>query len=315
MGGLARELDVAIVAGFCERLPESEVANSAALIDAQGVRAIYRKAHLWHEESTIFTAGDRPPPVVETRFGRLAVMICYDLEFPEWVRLPALAGAQLLCAPVNWPLAPRPQGERPAEMVKAQANAAVNRLFIAVCDRCETERGVAWIGGSVIVDADGYPLTQSLEGEGMVLASMDLGTADDSTSAATITCIAIGGRCCIETAGAVGGPGCSAERLCRWGKSAVWALIASPISSASDTENAADGGHSQRGVVGPRELQLRHIGEVHAVQAEDHRRDGQNRPQPASRFTTSFCLTVTSARLTCMALVSISRMSSMLLTT
>lgn len=178
-GALARELDVAIVAGFCERLPDGEVANSAALIDAQGVRAIYRKAHLWHEESTIFTAGDRPPPVIETRFGRLAVMICYDLEFPEWVRLPALAGAQLLCAPVNWPLAPRPQGERPAEMVKAQANAAVNRLFIAVCDRCETERGVAWIGGSVIVDADGYPLTQSLTGEGMVLASMDIGAADD----------------------------------------------------------------------------------------------------------------------------------------
>ncbi|WP_459377530.1 nitrilase-related carbon-nitrogen hydrolase [Serratia sp. ser-z] len=178
-GTLARELDVAIVAGFCERLPDGGVANSAALIDAQGVRAIYRKAHLWHEESTIFTPGDRPPPVVETRFGRLAVMICYDLEFPEWVRLPALAGAQLLCAPVNWPLAPRPQGERPAEMVKAQANAAVNRLFIAVCDRCETERGVAWIGGSAIVDADGYPLTQSLTGEGMVLASMDIGAADD----------------------------------------------------------------------------------------------------------------------------------------
>lgn len=154
-GALARELDVAIVAGFCERLPDGGVANSAALIDAQGVRAIYRKAHLWHEESTIFTPGDRPPPVVETRFGRLAVMICYDLEFPEWVRLPALAGAQLLCAPVNWPQAPRPQGERPAEMVKAQANAAVNRLFIAVCDRCETERGVAWIGGRCCIEAAG----------------------------------------------------------------------------------------------------------------------------------------------------------------
>ena len=35
-GALARELDVAIVAGFCERLPDGEVANSAALIDAQG---------------------------------------------------------------------------------------------------------------------------------------------------------------------------------------------------------------------------------------------------------------------------------------
>ncbi|ARH12235.1 hypothetical protein EIM00_21885 [Pseudomonas aeruginosa] len=51
--------------------------------------------------------------MVATRFGRIAVMVCYDLEFPEWVRLPALSGAQLLCAPVNWPAAPRPEGERP----------------------------------------------------------------------------------------------------------------------------------------------------------------------------------------------------------
>jgi len=96
--------------------------------------------------------------VVPTRFGRIAVMICYDLEFPEWVRLPALDGAQLLCAPVNWPAFPRPDGERPAEIVRVQADAAVNRMFIAACDRTGEERGVAWVAGSVIVDADGWPL-------------------------------------------------------------------------------------------------------------------------------------------------------------
>lgn len=42
------------------------------------------------------------------------MMICYDLELPEWVRLAALAGADLLCVPVNWPDGPRPAGERPA---------------------------------------------------------------------------------------------------------------------------------------------------------------------------------------------------------
>ncbi|MFK3841177.1 nitrilase family protein [Serratia sp. NPDC087055] len=180
---LAREFDVVIVAGFCERLEAGQVANSCAMIDASGVRAVYRKVHLWHEESGIFTAGDQPPPVIETRFGRLAMMICYDLEFPEWVRLPALSGAQLLCAPVNWPLASRPKGERPAEMVKVQANAAVNRLFIAVSDRCGEERGVDWIGGSVIVDADGYPLAgaENLSGEGLLLAEMDLSVADDKS--------------------------------------------------------------------------------------------------------------------------------------
>ncbi|HCT8043937.1 nitrilase family protein [Pseudomonas aeruginosa] len=177
---LAGELDLVIVGGFCERLDPQRVANSAALVDADGVRAIYRKAHLWNEEGGIFEAGEQPPPVVATRFGRIAVMVCYDLEFPEWVRLPALSGAQLLCAPVNWPAAPRPEGERPAEVVRVQANASVNRLFIAACDRCGQERGVDWVGGSVIVDADGYPLDGPLQGEaGMLLARLDFAEADE----------------------------------------------------------------------------------------------------------------------------------------
>ena len=140
------------------RRPAATVYNSAALVDAGRLRCVYRKAHLWDRERLWFTPGSAAPPVVATRFGRIAVMICYDLEFPEWVRLPALDGAQLLCAPVNWPAAPRPDGERPAEVVRVQADAGLNRMFIAACDRTGQERGVAWVSGSVIVDADGWPL-------------------------------------------------------------------------------------------------------------------------------------------------------------
>ena len=176
---LARELNLVIVGGFCERLPGDELANSAAMIDANGLRAVYRKAHLWDAEKDIFTAGDAPPPVVETLHGRLGMMICYDLEFPEWVRLAALAGADLLCAPVNWPDGPRPQTERPAEVLRVQANASVNRMFIAACDRYGHERGVGWVQGSVIVDADGYPLAGPAEqgGEQLLLASLNLAEA------------------------------------------------------------------------------------------------------------------------------------------
>jgi 5-aminopentanamidase len=154
---LAAELDLVIVGGFCE-IAGPDVFNSAALVDASGLRTVYRKAHLWDAEPQWFARGAAPPPVVATRHGLIAVMICYDLEFPEWVRLPALDGAQLLCAPVNWPAYPRPDGERPAEVVRVQADAAVNRMLIAVCDRVGDERGVGWVGGSVIVDADGWPL-------------------------------------------------------------------------------------------------------------------------------------------------------------
>jgi 5-aminopentanamidase len=147
-----------IVGGFCELGEDGAVYNSAALVDASGTRAVYRKVHLWDREKLVFTAASTAPPVVSLPFGRVAMAICYDLEFPEWVRLPALDGADLLAAPVNWPMAPRPAGERPAEVVKAQAGAATNGMFVAVADRCGTERGVEWIGGTIIVGPDGYPV-------------------------------------------------------------------------------------------------------------------------------------------------------------
>lgn len=176
---LARELNIVVVGGFCELVAGDELGNSAAMVDAQGLRAVYRKVHLWDAEKEIFTAGDAPPPVIETVFGRIGMLICYDLEFPEWVRLPALAGADLLCAPVNWPDGPRPATERPAEVLRVQANASVNRMFIAACDRYGHERGVNWVQGSVIVDADGYPLAGPAEqgGEQILLATLNLAQA------------------------------------------------------------------------------------------------------------------------------------------
>jgi predicted amidohydrolase len=176
---LAKELNIVVVGGFCERLTGDQLANSAAMIDARGLRAVYRKAHLWDAESEIFSPGNDAPPVVETVHGRIGLLICYDLEFPEWVRLPALAGAELLCAPVNWPDGPRPPTERPAEVVRVQANASVNRMFIAACDRHGHERGVGWVQGSVIVDADGYPLAGPAEqgGEQILLATLNLAEA------------------------------------------------------------------------------------------------------------------------------------------
>jgi predicted amidohydrolase len=170
--------DVVLVAGTNERAADGALRNSAVLLDASGLRAVYRKAHLWDREKLFFAPGDAPPPVVDTAVGRIAVMVCYDLEFPEWVRLPALAGAELLCAPVNWPAFPRPEGERPGEVVRVQANAMVNRLPIAVADREGPERGVDWVGGCVVVDADGWPVSRPA-GPGLFLADLDLATARD----------------------------------------------------------------------------------------------------------------------------------------
>jgi 2,6-dihydroxypseudooxynicotine hydrolase len=196
---LAGEHQLVIVGGFCERGADGRLFNSAAVVDASGTRAVYRKAHLWDQEKLVFTPGDAPPPVVETAIGRVGVMICYDLEFPEWVRLAALDGADLIAAPVNWPATADPATADPAtadpatagapkdgfppDVLEALADAAANGVFVAVADRCRIERGVTWTGGSVIASPNGKPLAGPvLEDRAVVLtAECDLLRARDKS--------------------------------------------------------------------------------------------------------------------------------------
>ncbi len=186
---LFRELsvrhDAVVVAGFPERSGGERPYNSLVVVDRGEVLAVYRKTHLWGTEKLVFAPGAERAPVVRTRFGLIAAMICYDLEFPEMVRDVAVRGAQLVVAPSNWPAIRTVPGERPPEVVKAQANAAVNRVFVAVGDRVGEERGVDWIGGSVICDPDGYLMAGLALGEETVLvADLDLDRALDKRAGA-----------------------------------------------------------------------------------------------------------------------------------
>ena len=179
---LAADLDLVVVGGFAELAADGAVYNSAALIDRSGVRAAYRKAHLWAQEQWWFTAGNQPPPVVDTDRGRIGMLVCYDLEFPEWPRTVALAGADLLCVPTNWPALSVPHGERPIDVVRAQAVASVDRVFVAVCDRVGPERGTDWVGGSAIIGPDGYPLALAVGGAQTLLARCELARARDKST-------------------------------------------------------------------------------------------------------------------------------------
>ncbi len=155
---LAAAHDIVIIGGFAELGEDGHLYNSAMLVDSAGPRTVYRKAHLWDAEADFFTPGDAEPPVVDTKYGRIAMMICYDVEFPEWVRIPALAGAELLAVPTNWPAELVPAGERPMVTVNVQTAAFANRMFVAAACRCADERGVPWVGSSIIAGPDGYPL-------------------------------------------------------------------------------------------------------------------------------------------------------------
>jgi len=171
--------DSIAVLGFCELGTDGRLYNSAAVLQSGGVTSVYRKTHLWDREKLIFTPGEQLPPVLETRHGALAVMVCYDLEFAELTRLVAVAGAEMIVAPVNWPQFPRPAGEHPGEVITAMSTARLNRVVVAVCDRAGVERGQVWTGGTVIVDPDGWIAAEAGPGVGTAVTDIDLARTRD----------------------------------------------------------------------------------------------------------------------------------------
>jgi predicted amidohydrolase len=177
---VAGETGTIVAGGFAE-LDGDRVFNSAAIVDGGGVLVVYRKVHLWDRESLVFAAGSAPPPVVETRAGRLGLCVCYDIEFPEFPRSLALRGAELICVPTNWPDEGRPPGERPLEVVRAMAAASSSKVFIACADRCGPERGVEWVGGSAIVADTGWLLAgpPAAPEPALLVAACDLARARD----------------------------------------------------------------------------------------------------------------------------------------
>ncbi|MFJ4173827.1 nitrilase-related carbon-nitrogen hydrolase [Microbacterium sp. NPDC089696] len=159
------------VVGFAEREGD-ELYNSAAVLSADGILAVYRKSHLWAEEKLVFTPGADAGMLVDTTIGRLGVAICYDNEFPEIPRALALAGAEILALPVNWPLVERPEGERAPETIQAMASARSSRLPTVIADRRGSERGVDWTGGTAVIDGSGWVVAE--EREGVAAASLDI---------------------------------------------------------------------------------------------------------------------------------------------
>jgi 5-aminopentanamidase len=186
LAGWAEELALAgtralVVGGFCELAGDGRLFNSSALVSADGVLAVYRKLHLWGEESLWFTPGEEPAPVLETPIGRVGLGVCYDLEFPELTRGLALAGAEVIALPTNWPLEEEPPNGRPIVHSLVAVTAYFSKVFVALCDRCGSERGAQFEGGSVIAGPDGALLAGPLpdHGPGTLFADCDLERARD----------------------------------------------------------------------------------------------------------------------------------------
>ncbi|MBR1126076.1 nitrilase family protein [Bradyrhizobium lablabi] len=175
----ARRHDAVIVAGICERAGDA-LYNSAAIVGPDGFIGTYRKVHLWGAENLFFEPGDLGVPVWKTRFGRMAVAICYDGWFPETYRLAALQGADILCVPTNWvPMPGQPDNMLVMANVLAMGGAHSNSMYVAAADRVGVERGQPFLGSSLIVSHTGFPLAgpASKTAEEIIYAELNLSDA------------------------------------------------------------------------------------------------------------------------------------------
>ena len=101
---LAKKLDIVIIASLFESRGNEIYHNTAVTIDADGkIAGKYRKMHIPHdphfEEKYYFTPGDLGYGAVETKYGKLGVLVCWDQWYPEAARAVSLNGAEIIFYP------------------------------------------------------------------------------------------------------------------------------------------------------------------------------------------------------------------------
>lgn len=159
---IAQRHGLAIVYGYPESHPAgAHPYNAVQAIGPQGQRlGHYRKTHLYGEaDQRQFSPGPQAAQVFEWRGWRLSLLVCFDVEFPETVRLLALQGADLVLVPTaNM----ETFDEVPRLLVPARA--CENRLFVAYANACGAETDTVYGGLSTICGPGGDVLEQAGRG-------------------------------------------------------------------------------------------------------------------------------------------------------
>jgi predicted amidohydrolase len=179
---IARELSVDLVAGsILERVPgQAKLANTSVHVDPRGqVRAVYRKMHMFdvevaghvYRESALEQPGDEIVLSHTAEGVELGLSVCYDVRFPELYRILAVRGARVVALPAAFTLATT----RDHWSTLVRARAIENQTFMIAANQFgEHPAGQQSGGRSMIVDAWGVVLAQAADGEGHIVADLDL---------------------------------------------------------------------------------------------------------------------------------------------
>jgi len=199
---VARRERVAIVASLFERRAAGLYHNTAVTLNADGAMVgVYRKMHIpddpLYYEKFYFTPGDLGSQAVDTAFGRIGTLVCWDQWYPEGARLTALQGAEVLFYPtaIGWHPAEKDQfgaAQYDAWQTIQRGHAIANGVYVAGVNRVGREHGdirgdraeglgLEFWGGSFLADPFGRIVAKaSHDREEILMGEIDLVLQEDT---------------------------------------------------------------------------------------------------------------------------------------
>ena len=181
MSDYAREYQIYLIAGSMPEIDEAgNVFNTSYIFDRNGNQiGKHRKAHLfdinvkngqYFKESDTLTPGNHAT-VFDTEFGKMGVMICYDIRFPEFARRMVLLGAKMIFVPAAFNMTTGPAHWE----LSFRTRALDNQIYMVGCApaRDVSAGYISW-GHSIVTDPWGRVTGMLDENEGILLAELDM---------------------------------------------------------------------------------------------------------------------------------------------
>jgi N-carbamoylputrescine amidase len=202
LGEVAREARVVIVASLFERRAPGLYHNTAVTLGLDGnIASVYRKMHIpddpLYYEKYYFAPGDLGFRAVDTAFGRVGTLVCWDQWYPEGARLTALQGAEVLFYPtaIGWHPAEKDEfgaAQYDAWQTIQRAHAIANGVYVAGVNRVGHENGdvlgnriegpgLQFWGGSFLADPFGRIVAKaSHDAEEILLGEIDVSLIEET---------------------------------------------------------------------------------------------------------------------------------------
>lgn len=177
----ARNNKVYIIGGSIPEIDnEGRIYNTSIVINEQGeILNAHRKIHLFDidvkgkiafKESDVLTSGDSPT-VVSTPWGKIGIMICYDIRFPELSRIMVEKGAKIIFTPAAFNMTTGPSHWETLFKSRALDNQV---YMVGVSPARSKESSYVAYGNSLVASPWGKIIGRLDEKEGILFQNIDL---------------------------------------------------------------------------------------------------------------------------------------------